>query len=103
MKHILKLANTSKNGLKVFYINFELKRPKIKVMSLRNFFKIINKGLTSKHYKYLELDNIYYHKKRITFDKHYKFFLNKKHALRVLKKTNYLINKKKGIYGKYDC
>ena len=94
MRHILKLAHTSKNGLKVFYINFDLKYPKIEKMNLRDFFGLINSSLTSKHFKFFDIENINYHKKRIDFKNHLKFFISKKHAERVLKKLQYLKQQK---------
>ena len=94
MKHILKLACTSKNGLKVYYINFDLKYPKIKTMNLREFFRLINSGLTSRHFKFFDIENINYHNKRIDFKNHYKFFISKKHAERVLRKLQYLKQQK---------
>lgn len=94
MKHHLKLAHTSKNGLKVFYINFDLKYPKIKTMNLREFFGLINSSLTSKDFKYWDIENINYHNKRINFKNHYKFFISKKHAERVLRKLKYLKQQK---------
>jgi len=94
MKHILKLAHTSKNGLKVYFINFDLKYPKIKTMKLREFFNLINSSLTSKHFKYWDIENINYHNKRIDFKNHLKFFISKKHAERVLRKLEYLKKQK---------
>lgn len=94
MKHILKFTNTSKNGLKIYYINFELKKPNIKYFTLREFLKILNRGLTSKHYKHFKISSIWYHKKRINFKGHYKFFTCRKLAERVLRKLN---NQKRGI------
>jgi len=95
MKHHLKLAHTSKNGLKVFYINFDLKYPKIKTMNLREFFNLINSSLTSKDFKFWDIENINYHNKRIDFKNHYKFFISKKHAERVLRKLKYLKQQRK--------
>lgn len=93
MKHNLKFTNTSKNGLKIYYINFELKKPNIKYFTLREFLRILNRGLTSKHYKYYKISSIWYHKKRITFKHHYKFFTCRQLAEQVLIKFN---NQKRG-------
>ncbi len=77
--------NRSKNNLKIYYINFELKKPKIEFISLLDFIRFINKGLTSsdRNFKH-SIDNIFYHKKVMNFGKHYKYFTNYENAEFVL-------------------
>ncbi len=77
--------NRSKNNLKIYYINFELKKPKIEFISLLDFIRFINKGLTSSDQNYKHtIDNIYYHKKVMNFEKHYKYFTSYENAEFVL-------------------
>ena len=64
-------------------------------MNLREFFNLINSSLTSKDFKFWDIENINYHNKRIDFKNHYKFFISKKHAERVLRKLQYLKQQKR--------
>ena len=81
--------NRSKNDMKIYYINFDLKKPKIEFISLLDFIRFINKGLTSSDQNFKHtIDNIYYHKKVMNFGKHYKFFSNIDNAEFVLNQLN---------------
>jgi hypothetical protein len=47
------------------------------------------------YFKFFDIENINYHKKRIDFKNHLKFFISKKHAERVLRKLQYLKQQKR--------